>query len=84
MRVLVAIVLLCVSGAAASACDAGKADFAVGKPYYAGLAERARVAAGASITRQMIRGRVYTMEFRGDRLNLHTDERGRVLRVTCG
>ena len=84
MRIIAAIVVLCASGATASACSAGKADFAVGKPYYAGLAERARVSAGASIARQMIRGRVYTMEFRGDRLNLHTDERGRVLRVTCG
>ncbi|MCB1534776.1 MAG: hypothetical protein KDJ44_08635 [Rhodoblastus sp.] len=84
MRVLVAIVLLCASGVMASACDADKAGFAIDKPYYAGLAERARVAAGASIVRQMIRGRAYTMEFRGDRLNLHTDDRGRVQRASCG
>ena len=83
MRIIAAIVVLCASGATASACSAGKARFALGKPYSDELAERARIAAGAVTARRMMRGRAYTMEFRADRLNLHTDK-GRVLRVSCG
>ncbi|MCB1539665.1 MAG: hypothetical protein KDJ25_02090 [Rhodoblastus sp.] len=83
MRIIAATVLLCASGATASACNAGKAGFAVGKPFSTELAERARIAAGVIIARRMMGGRAYTMEFRGDRLNLHTNK-SRLLRVSCG
>ncbi|MFT4096650.1 MAG: I78 family peptidase inhibitor [Rhodoblastus sp.] len=75
---------LCALGGAASACDADKAGFAVGAPFSPELAERARVAAGAAKLRRMIKGYAYTMEFMGERLNLHTDEAGRIFRASCG
>lgn len=85
MRRIAALAFLCVLGASgASACDAGKARSAVGKHYSDALAEQARARAGAAFVRQMIRGRFYTMEFIGSRLNLHTDARGRTLSVSCG
>ncbi|MFO1135609.1 MAG: I78 family peptidase inhibitor [Rhodoblastus sp.] len=85
MRRVAALAFLCVLGASgASACDAGKARFAVGRTYSPALAEQARAKAGATIVRQMIRGRPYTMEFSGSRLNLHTDGRGKVLSASCG
>lgn len=85
MRCAVFAAFLCVLGASgASACDAARARFAVGKTYSDALAGQARAKAGAALVRQMIRGRVYTMEFMSLRLNLHTDRRGKVRSASCG
>lgn len=69
---------------AASACDASKAQFAVGQAYTAALAEQARKAAGAAVARRLMPGQAVTMEFNEQRLNLDTDEKGVVTGVNCG
>lgn len=84
MRRLSALALFVALPGAASACDAAKARFAIGQSWSDALAEDARDKAGAQAVRRMIRGHAYTMEFRGDRLNLLTDDRGAVLSVSCG
>ena len=69
---------------AGGACEAGAAQFAVGRSYDAALAERARVASGSRTVRQIQPGMAYTMEFSAQRLNLVTDEAGRVTAARCG
>ena len=71
-------------GEARADCAAGKARFAVNRPYTDAAAEKARIAAGADKVRKLEPGRVYTMEFRPDRLNLRVDRRGVVTSVACG
>jgi hypothetical protein len=66
------------------ACRDGDARFALGQRYSDKLAERARRAARAAVTRKIEPGQVYTMDFRADRLNLEADRRGIVRRVRCG
>ncbi len=84
MRFLAALVLACVAASGASACDAAKAGFAVGEAFTPALAERARAAAGAAKVRRMIPGMAYTMEFDSARLNLRTDDSGRIVSAACG
>lgn len=66
------------------ACDATRAQFAVGEAYSDALAERARKAAGASIVRRLVPGQVVTMEYSAARLNLDTDAAGKVTSARCG
>ncbi len=68
----------------AAACDATKAQFAVGQSYSGALAGRARQAAGAKIVRRLVPGQVVTMEFSPERLNLETDDKGIVIAARCG
>ena len=83
---------LCLAGVGAAqeragagrTCRDGAARFAVGQRYSESLAERARRAARAAVTREIAPGQTYTMEFRPDRLNLETDGRGIVRRLRCG
>ncbi|MFV0280321.1 MAG: I78 family peptidase inhibitor [Rhodoblastus sp.] len=84
MRRFATATFLCLAGAPAMACEAGRASFVLGKTYSSELAEEARVAAGAASVRRMIAGRPYTMEFFGMRLNLHTDAQRVIQRITCG
>jgi hypothetical protein len=70
--------------AMAPTCRDQAARFAVGRPYSARLAERARRAARATVTRTLAPGQVYTMEFLAHRLNFEIDRRGIVRRVRCG
>ena len=65
-------------------CDAAKAQFAVGESYSDALAERARIAAGASVVRKLVPGQVVTMEYSAGRLNLDTDTGGKVTSARCG
>jgi len=39
---------------------------------------------GASMLRWLAPGTITTKEFRQERLNVHTDEKGRIVRLTCG
>ena len=95
MRLLMSAVVagLMLSGAAeaqtrgagpGTPCSASAASFALGERYSDRLARRARRAAGAEIVRKTEPGRAYTMEFRGDRLNLDLDRKGRVRAIRCG
>jgi hypothetical protein len=65
-------------------CRDGAARLVIGHRYSEKLAERTRRAAGAAVTRTIVPGHVYTMDFRHDRLNLEVDRRGIVRRVRCG
>jgi len=65
------------------ACNVSRAEAFVGKPADA-VAEDARLAAGAKNIRVIRPGTMVTMDYRGDRLNLKTDDAGAVVSVSCG
>ena len=68
----------------AAACDAAKAQFAVGRAYSDALAEEARTAAGAARVRKLEPGKAYTMEFDERRLNLEVSASETVTAARCG
>lgn len=65
-------------------CDAGKAQWAVGKTPDDDLVERARRDAGARVVRVITYGMMVTMEYDAARLSLDLDAHGRVGQVRCG
>lgn len=65
-------------------CEAGNAEFAVGKAASAELLEQARKASGAQLARILKPTDAITLEYRSERLNLHADDKGQVSRVNCG
>lgn len=67
-----------------AACDAAKAQFAVGQNYSAALAGDAMRAAGAERIRKIEPGKAYTMEYLAGRLNLEVSGVGVVTAVRCG
>lgn len=69
---------------AGTACDAARAQFAVGQMFDPALGEKARVAAGARTVRDYGPGQPVTMDYRFDRLNIERDADGRVKAVSCG
>lgn len=81
---LVAVAAPSAAQPAAPACREAAASFALGETYTDRLARRARRAAEARIVRKVEPGKVNTMEFRADRLNLDVDRRGIVQAVRCG
>lgn len=64
-------------------CDAAAAQSAVGKQATPEVVEQARSDAGAKIARVLKPGQVVTMEYRGDRLNLHVDAKDAITSATC-
>ena len=68
----------------AAACDAGKAQWAVGNALDEVLLERARVDAGAAAVRSLKPGQMVTMEINAERLNVDVDADGNVTGVRCG
>jgi hypothetical protein len=69
---------------AAGQCNDAAAQFAVGKPADAKLAEEARTRASAQRVRTIHPGQVVTMEFDVARLTLDVDAAGKVVRARCG
>ncbi len=65
-------------------CEASGAEFAVGKPASVGLLEQARKASGAQTARVLKPNDVVTLEYRSERLNLHADDKGVIIRANCG
>ncbi|UZJ58626.1 I78 family peptidase inhibitor [Pseudomonas sp. KU26590] len=65
-------------------CDVAAVQFAVGKPASAALLDQAKAKAGAQTARVLGPNDIVTMEYRSDRLNLNTDDSGKVNRVNCG
>lgn len=65
-------------------CDAGAVQRYVGRTADATTVEAARRDAGARSARTLSPGQVVTMEYRGDRLNLHVDDSRRITRIACG
>lgn len=65
-------------------CEASGAEFVVGKPASAELLEQARKASGAQVARVLKPNDVVTLEYRSERLNLHADDKGTIIRANCG
>ena len=65
-------------------CDAAKVQYVVGKPRSDALAEDARQRSGAKAVRYLTPDMMVTMEFRGDRLNLHVGTNGVIGSARCG
>lgn len=70
--------------AMSAACDATKAQFAVGQAQTAPLVEEVRQKSGAHMARVLRPGQVVTMEFSGDRVNIQVDAANKVTAVRCG
>jgi hypothetical protein len=66
------------------ACEASKAQWAIGERANADLLERARVAAGAGAARFLRPNQAITLEFSASRLNLGLDAADIVRTVNCG
>lgn len=69
---------------AQASCNHEAAQSMVGQPATQANVERARQLAGARIARVIKPGQMVTMEFIEGRLNVYTDEQGRIDRVRCG
>lgn len=67
-----------------SACDASKVQDVVGKSRDVALAEDARRRSGAKTVRYLTPDMIITMEYRGDRLNLHLGTDGKIGSARCG
>ena len=67
-----------------ASCDAAGVQDVVGKPRSDALAEDARRRSGARSVRYLTPDMMVTMEYRGDRLNLHVGKDGRIGSARCG
>ena len=67
-----------------AACDAARAQGALGRRGTPEVAEAARREAGADTVRLIGYGQVVTKEYLFGRLNLQLDELGTVVQVYCG
>lgn len=67
-----------------SRCEASGANFAIGKPASPELLEQARKASGAQLARILKPNDAVTLEYRSERLNLHADDKGLIVRANCG
>jgi hypothetical protein len=65
-------------------CDASRLGALVGRAYTEALAADAQRRSGARAVRRIRPGDMVTMDFRGDRLNVHLDDADRVVRFDCG
>lgn len=65
-------------------CEARGAQFAIGKQATPALVEQARKASGSQMAHALGPRDVMTMDYRSERLNLHTDAQGVVTSVNCG
>ncbi|UHQ20522.1 Elastase inhibitor AFLEI Flags: Precursor [Lysobacter sp. KIS68-7] len=68
----------------AATCNADAAHDAVGKKATDEVVEKARVAAGAATTRVVRPNQPVTMDYRGDRLNVQTDAKDKIVGTSCG
>ncbi|NLW96639.1 MAG: hypothetical protein GXY30_07065 [Xanthomonadaceae bacterium] len=65
-------------------CDAAAVQSLVGQEATQELVERARSRSGANSVRVLKPGDAATMDYRGDRLNILTDDAGTVQSFNCG
>lgn len=65
-------------------CDSSKAQPLIGRARSAGLGAEALRLSGARTVRWIPPGAVVTMDYREDRLNLHLDGEGKLIRLACG
>jgi hypothetical protein len=69
---------------AAASCRADRLGDLVGRPVSAALAEAALARSGARRLRWIRPGQMVTMDYSPDRLNIHLDAQGKVVRFACG
>jgi len=67
-----------------AACDAGTAQWAIGKPATTDTIERVRVDSHSHIVRMLHPGQMVTMEFSAERVDIRVDGNKVILAVTCG
>ncbi|RRV16968.1 I78 family peptidase inhibitor [Pseudomonas saudiphocaensis] len=72
------------SPSAAGDCNAAAVQELVGKQASPELLDQSRRDSGARVARLLRPGDVVTLEYNAQRLNLTTDEDGRIQRVSCG
>lgn len=65
-------------------CDAGGLDYAVGETITKKFEARLKGAAKASVVRIAPHDGVITMDFNPARLNIFTDNAGKIIRISCG
>jgi type IV pilus biogenesis protein CpaD/CtpE len=65
-------------------CDAAPVQNFVGQHYDAPLGKTAMEQAGAKKLRVIPPDTSVTMDYRTDRLNIHTDADGSIVRINCG
>lgn len=68
----------------AGQCDAAKVQYLIGHIRSDAVTNAARKRSGARVVRYLTPGMMVTMEYRGDRLNLHLGTDGRIGSATCG
>jgi hypothetical protein len=66
------------------ACNADNARWAIGQAATDEVVERVRVDTGANVARVIGPNDMVTMEYRADRVNVKTNERGAIREITCG
>lgn len=67
-----------------AACDTDPVSWAIGNAASPEVVERAQFESHSRDVRVIEPGQAVTMDYRGDRLNLHVNERGAITRITCG
>jgi Peptidase inhibitor I78 family len=65
-------------------CEASKAQQLIGRGRSSELGSEALRLSGARTVRWIPEGGMVTMDYREDRLNLHLDGHGKVVKVACG
>jgi hypothetical protein len=65
-------------------CDAGAAQWAIGKPATTDTIERVRVDSHSRVVRVLHPGQIITMEFSAERVDIRVDGNNVILAVTCG
>ena len=65
-------------------CDAERARWAIGRAATEEVVEEVRAATQSRDVRVIHPGQAVTMDFRGDRVNIHVNERNAITSITCG
>ena len=66
------------------ACNADVVQDAVGQGATAERIEAIRVRSGSKVVRVLRPGQMMTMDFRGDRVDIHVDAQDVIVSVSCG
>jgi hypothetical protein len=65
-------------------CGARHVQDRIGRDYDEALGESIQRESGAATLRVIRPGHAYTMEYRGDRINVHIDESDTITDIGCG
>lgn len=65
-------------------CDASKAQWAVGQAASPDVVDRVVKDSGSRASRVLKPGQPMTMDYREDRVNIHTDDKNVITEVKCG